>query len=203
MWTWTGAVVFVVLAATAGARAADDKPEETPYYPLKVGNKWTYKSGEIKITVQVTKFEDVNKQNCAVLEMSGGNIKSPLVEKVAVTTNDGVYGVYRYVAAGQEVKPPVLVLKLPPKKDDTWKVNSMVGPEKLTGSFMTGEVAELKVLDKTYKNVVTVTGADFDANGQKLSLTYYFAKDVGMIKQTIKVGGGDVVLELDKFEPGK
>jgi hypothetical protein len=32
---------------------------------------------------------------------------------------------------------------------------------------------------------------------------YYFAKDVGMIKQTISIAGQQVVIELEKFEAGK
>jgi hypothetical protein len=193
--------MVALTVGTAGTvRAADDKPLETPYYPLKVGNKWTYKAGDAtKITVQVTKFEEVNKQNLAVLELTGGPAKSALVEKVAVKAD----GVYRYVAADKEVKPELRFLALPPKKDQTWDVMAMVGPEKLKGTFKSGEMDELKVPAGTYKNVVTVTGTEFEANGQKLSMTYYFAKDVGMIKQTIKIGGTEVVLELEEFVPGK
>jgi hypothetical protein len=40
-----------------------------------------------------------------------------------------------------------------------------------------------------------------DANGQKIGFTYYFARDVGMIKQTIKIQTQEVVIELEKFEP--
>jgi hypothetical protein len=188
----------LVLALGTAARA-DDKPLETPYYPLKVGNTWTYTVGVNKVTVKVAKFEDVDKQLCARVESTTGGANPPLVELIAVKAD----GVYRFRAAEQTVEPPVRFLALPPMKDDSWKIDSKVGTEKLKGTFKSGELDELKVGATTYKNVVTVTGDDLDANGQKMSVIYYFAKEVGMIKQTVKIGGAEVVLELDKFEAGK
>ena len=90
------------------------------------------------------------------------------------------------------------------RKDETWKVDSSVaGMGKLTGTFKSGEVDELKVGEKKYEKVVTVSSDDMVAGGQKISVTYYFAKDVGMVKQTLTVNGQQIVIELDKFEAGK
>jgi len=55
----------------------------------------------------------------------------------------------------------------------------------------------------TYKDVITSGSDNLDANGQKISFKYYFAKDVGMIKQTIKIQTQEVVIELEKFDAGK
>ena len=57
----------------------------------------------------------------------------------------------------------------------------------------------MKVPAGTYKDVYMTTG-ECDANGVKMSFTYYFAKDVGMIKQVTKLPGQVVTLELEKFE---
>jgi hypothetical protein len=98
-----------------------------------------------------------------------------------------------------------MFLKLPPKKDETWEVEAKIGAEKLKGTFKSGEVSEdVKVPAGIYKkeNVVTSGSDNLDANGQKISFTYFFAKDVGMIKQTIKIMTQEVVIELEKYEPG-
>jgi hypothetical protein len=152
--------------------------------------------------LKVVKFEDIDiegkKQTCARIEMARGD-KVEAVEHVAVKED----GVYRYMFEGKPANPPVRFLKLPPKKDETWEVNSKIGAEKLSGTFKSGEVDEVKVPAGTYKNVITSGSDNLDANGQKISFTYYFAKDVGMIKQTIKIQTQEVVIELEKFEPGK
>ena len=87
----------------------------------------------------------------------------------------------------------------------SWKIDAAIGTEKLKGSFKSGQEAEVKVPAGTYKDVVTVTGEDIDANGRKISMTYYFAKEVGIIKQRIKFGDAaeTVTFELEKFEAGK
>jgi len=193
-----GLALPLLLVLGTAARAADKAPE-TPYFPLKVGDSWDYRMGDTKFTLKVAKFEEVDKQNCARVEMTvGGKLHS--YDLLAVKAD----GVYRYVTDGNKAEPPVCFLKLPPKKDETWKVESSVaGMGKLTGTFKSGEVEEVKVGDKKYEKVVTVSSDDMMAGGQKISVTYYFAKDVGMVKQTLSVNGQQAVIELEKFEPAK
>jgi hypothetical protein len=193
-----GLALPLLLVLGTAARTADKAPE-TPYFPLKVGDSWDYRMGDTKFTLKVAKFEEVDKQNCARVEMTvGGKLHS--YDLIAVKPD----GVYRYVTDGNKADPPVCFLKLPPKKDETWKVESSVaGMGKLTGTFKSGEVDELKVGDKKYEKLITVSGDDLVAGGQKISVTYYFAKDVGMVKQTLSVNGQQAVIELEKFEAGK
>jgi hypothetical protein len=193
-------VLPLLLVLAPAARAADDlkMAAESPYYPLKVGNTWYYKIGDTKFEMKVTKLEKVDDQTVARIEMSVGG-KPQAVEKVGVKDD----GLYRYMFEDKKADPPVRFLKLPPKKDETWEVKSTIGAEKLAGTFKSGEVDELKVPAGTYKNVVTSSSDNLDANGTKISFTYYFAKDVGMIKQTITIQQQQVVIELEKFEAGK
>jgi hypothetical protein len=195
---WIALALPLLLVLGSSART-DDKAPQTPYFPLKVGDTWDYHMGDTKFTLKVAKFEEVDKQNCARLEMTvGGKVHS--YDLIAVKAD----GVFRYVTDGNKAEPPVCFLKLPSKKDETWKVESSVaGQGKLTGTFKSGEVEEVKVGDKKYEKVVTVSSDDMVAGGQKISVTYYFAKDVGMVKQTLSVNGQQVVIELDKFEAGK
>lgn len=188
------ALTFVVVSV---ARAADDKPMETPYYPLKIGTAWNYKAGDIKVTAKVVKCEEIDNQLCARIESSAGG-KVLAVEHVAVKED----GVYRYAYGNKKVEPPLLFLKLPPVKGQAWNVKSNTGTEKVSGTFTSGMIDEVAVPAGTFKDVYTCTG-DCDANGVKVTFTYFFAKDVGMIKQTIKLAAQEITLELEKFEPGK
>jgi hypothetical protein len=199
-------VLLALPLALVVGPAAHAQMAETPYYPLKIGTKWTYKIGETHFTLTVTKHEEVEseggkKQLCARIEMAGNDGKVQAVEHVAVKED----GVYRYMFENKKAEPPVKFLKLPPMKGDTWDVTAKIGAEKLSGTFKIGEVADdVKVPAGTYKkeNVVTSGSDNLDANGQKISFTYYFAKDVGMIKQTIKIMTQEVIIELEKYEPG-
>jgi hypothetical protein len=207
MRTITPGAFLLALALAVPAAAADDKPADmptTPYYPLQVGNTWTYKvdykaDDDTRVTITVVKNEEFDKQPCARLETSGGRDKPRESEDVAVKAD----GVYRYAIGGKKVEPPVKILALPPKKDETWKIDAAVGTEKLKGSFKSEEVAEVKVPAGTYKDVVKISGHDIDANGVKLDLTYYFAKDFGIVKWVVKIDNKESVGELEKFEAAK
>jgi hypothetical protein len=76
-----------------------------------------------------------------------------------------------------------------------------VGKDVIKGKGRIEKEAEVTVPAGKYKTTVVVN--DVEVNGQKLSTTYYLAKDVGMVKQTLKLGELDVTLELEKFELGK
>jgi hypothetical protein len=178
--------------------AAKEKMEKTTYYPLAVGSSWEYKAGENKFTLKVAKYEKVGNALCARLELSMKD-KPVSFEHVGVTNE----GVYRYSFEGnKEAQPPVLFLKLPPKKDESWKVDSKVGGESVKGTFKNAGEEDVKVPAGGFKAVV-VASQDLEANGIKMAVTYYFAKDVGLVKQVVEVAGQKVVVELEKYEAGK
>jgi hypothetical protein len=191
------ALAVLLLLARAAAGLAQDKMETTSYYPLAVGTSWEYKAGDSRYTLRVTKHEKVGDALCARVEMLMKD-KAVSFEHVGVTKE----GVYRYSFEGKEAKPPVLFLKLPPKKDETWKVDSKVGGESVKGTFKNTGEEDVKVPAGNYKAVV-VASQDLEANGVKMSVTYYFAEKVGMVKQVVEVSGQKIVIELEKYEAPK
>lgn len=210
-----GAMVLAMATLTAQAQEKDkdkDKAKDTekakdtdkdkgkigesPYYPLQVGTAWHYKLGDQKFTMKVTKHEPVGKVLCARVELIVDN-KVTAFEHIGVTET----GIYRYSYEGKNTEPPVLILKLPPKPGDTWEVSAKVGGETLKGMLKEGE-EDVKVPAGSYK-AVTVAADDFDANGTKMAFKYYFAKDVGMVKQDLDVNGQKAVIELEKFDAPK
>src|SRR6185312_1005861 len=111
-------------------------------------------------------------------------------------------GVYRHdltdqhtgSAVTQTPKPPILVLKLPPKSGDTWKVDSKADGKTFRGAFKIDE-QEIKVPAGSYK-CVRVTSQDLEINGLKPIITTYFASGAGMVKQIIQEGDSKIEIEL-------
>ena len=185
-----------LLALFAGVVRSDDKAPSTPYYPLAVGSTWSYRAGDNHFVLKVAEVKTVGGAARAKLDLIiNGKVISH--EHVGVTKE----GVVRYTFEGKEAKPPIDFLRLPPKAGTTWKVESKVDGQALKGTFKQGE-EEVKVPAGTFK-AVTVTGQDIEANGVKLSLTYYFAEKVGMVKQVLEMAKHKIVIELERYEPGK
>ena len=200
--------VCPLMLVSAGGLAAQEKLKETPYYPLQVGTTWHYRCGENKFTVRVAKHEKVGDTLCARVETVH---KDKVVgsEHLAVTAD----GVYRHdvtspasdKATGpmvtQTFKPPILILKLPPKKGDTWKIDSTSDGKAYRGAFQLDE-QDVKVPAGSYKTV-RVSSKDLEVNALKTNLTTHYAEGVGMVKQLIESGGARLEIELEKFEAGK
>lgn len=168
----------------------------TPLYPLKVGNKWTYKSGPDTIEVTIKGVEKLDMENAYELVTTRNG--TPEANEHIVLRADGVF---RVKVAGVKAVPPIRFLKLPIKKGDTWDIVSQVGTEKLSGKF-TLEEGEVLWMGKMTKATV-VKGIDLMANGQKMTLMYYFIENVGLARQVATFAGATITLELNKFEAGK
>ncbi len=196
------AVVLLVMTATPAGSQAQDPTKDADYFPLKVNTIWTYEAADgMLITVKVTKQE--KKDNHFRLETSINNMP-PSSEVVAVLKE----GICRVAVADKPVNPPLCFLKLPVKKGK-WKIDSSVGDEKITGEF---EVREEEVAadsipylkkkgekDKKVKLVI-VNGINLKINNQPMTLTYWFAPDVGIVKQAANLAGVQVEMSLKSLD---
>jgi hypothetical protein len=203
-WLLTTLLAAAVLSAAAAQPPGAEAVKQTPYLPLQVGNTWTYRLGEQKVVLKVAKYEKVGDVTCARVEMLvEGMPKS--YEMVGVTDD----GVYRYAFEGKRIEPPLRFLKLPPKKGETWPVDSALGKsdkgggQTIKGTFKAGEEKVTVPERKDAYDTVTAGSDDLDVAGEKMGLTYYFAQNVGMVKQVMDVAGQKVTLELEKFEKGE
>ncbi len=136
------------------------------------------------------------KTSCARVELI---VKDKVVSFENLAVKDGA--LLRFTFEGKLATPPIPFLKLPPKKGESWPVESVIDGQKLKGTFTAGE-EEVKVAAGTFKTV-TVTGKDLEVNGVKMTLTYYFAEKVGMVKQVIEYAGQKAIIELEEFKPAK
>ncbi|HTU91042.1 MAG TPA: hypothetical protein VMF69_13265 [Gemmataceae bacterium] len=203
--------LFICLLYSAAAELpAQDKLKETPYYPLQVGATWHYRAGDSKFTIRVARHEKVGDALCALLEtIRDGKVVGS--EHVSVAA-DGVYrhdltypqtqpGGRSKAELGNEkkvIKPPMLVLKLPPRKGDSWKVDSKSDGMTFRGGFEVAE-QEITVPAGTYKTF-RVASEDLEVNSLKPTITTFFAEGVGMVKQVLSMGDAKIEIELEKFE---
>jgi hypothetical protein len=175
---------------------------ETPYYPLKKGTTWEYKSGGKIVEVKVADHETLEGMVCARVETTIPNGK--LTEHLTVKQE----GVFRVRSNGQEIKPPLLVLKfapnqLVPQKDDHWFFECMVQNYSMKGKNTVGE--EKLTIGKTTSETFIVKSSEMFMGNQAVTMETWYAKDIGMVKQHLKLAAADldVVLELEKFTAGK
>jgi hypothetical protein len=191
---------FGLLAILLIAAAPSDKEKQPEYYPLKEGNKWHYKISvegvpSKTLVVQVAKMEKINDEMLARVEaLVDGKVTAS--EHLAASDK----GVFRHRFNGSEATPPFCVIKLPFKKGDEWKSECKIGDEKVTANSKASE-EEIEVPAGKFKAISieseTTTGA------VKVLTTLWFADGVGMVKQTMNLGGKTITLELEKFEKGK
>jgi hypothetical protein len=195
-------LALICLTSVQGAPSPLGDKSTTDYYPLAVGNTWKYRVGENSFTLKVTKQEKVGGKDkesgveCARLELIV-NGKTTSFEHIAVKGDS----LLRYSHEGKSVNPPIPFLKLPPKKGATWDFEAKIDGQPVKGKFVAGEEV-VKVPAGSFKTV-TVTSQDTEVNGVKISLKYYFAEKVGLVKEVIEFAGERVVIELEKFEAAK
>jgi len=198
MLAWTFLTALGVGLLLVPARGGD-KGLDSPYYPLKKGTAWEYVADGKKITVTVTDHEKVGDLMCAKVEtdLGGGN---KMIEHLTVKDD----GIYRVRANNEDIKPPLLVLKLPPKKGDEWTVDSALKGYGIKGKLSVAAEEKITV-GKTEYTAFQVKSSDLKMGGQNATMETWFAKDVGMVKQHFKLPGSGLerTIELEKFTAGK
>ncbi len=189
--------LVILITPLTSVRADDkDKVGESPYYPLKVGNTWTYNGpGNTKLINKVVAHEKIGDMMCARVETQV-NGETKAFEHIGITAD----GIYRYSLNGVKVDKPILILKLPAKKGDEWKIDAKVGNETVTGKLTT---TEEKLTVPAGKYDALVSSGKLMAAGETVEAANYFVKDVGIAKIKMDLMGMSIVVELDKFEAGK
>jgi hypothetical protein len=192
--------VFLTLALLLGLLTpvhGDDQIKGTDYFPLAPGSHWEYRSGDTRLSVKVAKdYEKVGNDICAVLETKvNGKLRG--TEHLCVRGD----GIYRVKVNDQPLLPAVLFFKLPPRKEAKWEVEFRIGDQTTKGAYQVEE-EELKVNGKTYQTFV-LKSTGFEVLKDKVIASQWFASGIGMVKQSIEMGGNKIVLELDEFVAGK
>jgi hypothetical protein len=186
----------LLLLPFAGLFAGPEKRRN--YYPLDVLNQWHYRVTEnakkSTLTTRVGKFEDFKGVKCARLE-------SPNLDRWEYLTQTD-QGVFRHGANNDAIVPPFKLLPYPPTPGAKWEGTFTIGKEPGKHKY-SGEVLDEVTIDldkplgkvKALRSVIKLESA-----GKIIETTYWFAHDLGIVKQSFETGGLAVVLELEKFE---
>jgi uncharacterized protein (TIGR03000 family) len=164
------------------------------FYPLTVGNAWTYKSAGASIQVVVVGIEKVGEVQTYKLETRAGG-KVSATENIAVQKD----GVYRYLVNGQKPDRPIKFLALPPARGTTWKVESQVANQEMAGEIVIKE-EDVTVPAGTFAKATVSEAARMKIGGADTAVKYWFAEGVGVVKLQFHLAGQEATLELEKFE---
>jgi hypothetical protein len=193
-------LVLVIGIAGAAEQAAPEQEKAPDYYPLKPGTKWFYEvdadGQKIKLNNQIAKVETIEGKSLAVVEtVINGSVAG--TEHITVTDK----GIFRHRTNGVECSPPVCLLKYPFKKDETWETDTTIGNETVKGKAKAVGSEEVTVPAGKYKTVKAEIETTF--MGMQSTATFWYAPDVGVVKQTMVSMGKKISAELEKFEPAK
>ena len=200
----TAAIALLAASVCTGAKQA--KP--VSYWPFKVGSTWT-----LTTHIKQGAKEQTADQVITVTSVSGGvatldykvNGNAVQGEKYRFDANQ-VMRIASGPNAGNPISPGLPVIKYPMKAGDHWKWNGTIA---LMGQTIPGS-GELSVSGP--EQVKTPGGAfqamkvhlvvTISAQGQKIVLPndYWFAPNVGLIKQVANVNGMQVDGELKSYK---
>lgn len=205
---WLTSTVFVLASLLVNAQEAK-KGKETPkpgnapnYFPLAVGNKWIYRidTGAYTVTnvATIAKIETIDGMPLARFE---SKINDDILTEHLLQTDQGIF---RHRLKDQAVTPPVKLLQYPAKAGDKWQGEIAVGKEKGTYSCTTAEDSVQVPAGKFKTMRVDIKFETEDKGGKsETKVSYWFAENVGFVKQTIAAGNLKLTVELEKFTPAK
>jgi hypothetical protein len=194
-----GLTLLAALILGVAVPAQQDAPvaEPHPYYPLKVGTEWKYRVQGGPITVKVAAAEKAGAFQGFKLETSAGG-KVSASETVAYTPE----GVKRFNVNMLAPEQPILFLPKDPDATKSWKVDTKVAGQTITGTF-TASKTSVTVPAGTYPDAIHVRGEGMQIGSTTTTVEYWFAKDIGIVKLKFTLGTQDATLELEEFKAGK
>ena len=198
---------FVAIGPSLGQGEKKILSHSSDLLPLKVGNRWIYQGidPKEKVVVAVERMEPIKRLTTVagaertetfesfILRITSGD--KSLLEQVMITDD----GIYRYAAAGKEIKPPMKILKLPIAKGE-WTIDSKSENVALKGDF----VVEQTIVNLPGKGDVSAwlsRSRDFTVGDQKMEASYWFVPNEGIVKQHVKIGKFEFRIALEEFRP--
>lgn len=195
------ALAAIPPAAAQPTAAPAESPQlvAAPFYPLQQGSQWHYvmnaKDTKREMTNKVAKLEKIDDQQLYRIETI---LDGQIVATEHLSHTDK--GLFRNRFNGAVLSPPLLLLRNPIKRGDRWETKTQIGAQELTiGCKVDQDKVETPAGKfNTVKLTVTTKVDDTD-----ILSDYWFAREVGIVKQEMSIDGEKVTIELQKHEPGK
>jgi hypothetical protein len=146
---------------------------------------------------QVGGIDNIRGKLLARLEVSANGRKLPTTEHLQSKED----GVFRVRMNKMEVDPPTCLIKYPLKAGRTSSIETSAAGQKMKVDYSEGKPEEVQVPAGKYQAIpctITVT-----QGAAKYKNVFWFAEDVGIVKQRSEIGAKTVTLELTKYEAAK
>ena len=219
------AAICCVIACMSSAPAQE--PIKSPYFPLEVGHHWTYRATDLKapqgkgdpkrnVVVEVERKEvysvkttkdgkEVRNEYMGYILKSASGGKSTFDHVVVLTT-----GVHRIHAAETPINPPLNFFKFTDlTPGSTWPCDSISANKAIKGTF-TASLVDVTIPDVaigqglpktvTFKNTYLISFSNKKQGNEAIEIDYWFAPNLGIVKQRMKSQNHEVLLELERFE---
>jgi hypothetical protein len=209
------AILVSMLLAWASASSAQ-VPEPLAFYPLKVGQKWTYQVTDLKapqqapdakrnVVIEVEREEPYVRPKMTTKDgkeleekkFTGYILKSTSGGKVTrdhvVAMEDGIYRVH---AAETQISPPLPFIKWPNIfQAKAWEANATSGNTTIKATF-TPKLEDVKLNTGEATKLLTVSYRDHQPGGDRVEIDYYFLPGIGMYQQRVKTKNHEIMLKL-------
>lgn len=186
--------LLLLPACTPAGRAVKVQP--SPYYPLEVGTEWVFRGPDHQRILRAVKYETINDIPCTLVETLRDD--HVVAREHIFATPDGIYGL---TSEGRTLSQPLPILKLPPRPGLTWTVDFKKAGGTYRGVYLVG--AETVEVPFGRFQAVTLQGELTRGGIRQVSFLYWFAENVGLVKQVIRLPKETLTYELEKFRRGQ
>ncbi len=187
-------ILFALSALLPASPVPNDGPKKH-FHPTGKGTKWVYKSGSTRIASKIDEVEVKGGETIVNIVFEEPNNKTSPVETLLLNEK----GVFRTRALGDEVDPPICLLKLPAKVGTKWsgKLDDFVIVD---NSTIVG-IEEVEVPAGKFKAIRVELNLQFkDITSIDTHLpTHWYVEGIGLVKSHI----GKSISELVEFTPAK
>jgi hypothetical protein len=199
-------VLCLVMLATATGQGDCSTNQAAPagqksvgnFYPLKAGSKWHYRlevdGQSATSTMQVTGVEKIDGLELFCLE---ARINGEVVATEHIASDKAA--VFRHRFNGEALEKPICLIRYPFKAGDAWEDTCQVGDGVAKLTAKVGAEIELQVPAGKFK-AFPVRIELHDPEHGSLVTTYWFALDVGIVRQTVETPDLQITMELEKLE---
>ncbi len=179
--------IILVLAWGSGVWGAE-------YFPLGVGNRWSYQTSTgMGMTVAVTREAPVRGVRCVVVETTLGWQSS---REFVRAEADGLKA-YKSEMQGQEFvyDPPVVRVKLPFQEGQTWTSTVNQFGMSIVTTYQSAGRERVQTPAGAFDCVVVQSTAALPGQPPIVSMNYY-AADMGLVHQIVQTGGQQMIATL-------
>lgn len=166
-------------------------------FPIANGYKWTYKQGDQERSVRVRGTEKVGSVEAFALVdewKEGSQVTHFVVDEEGVK----VVRIKNATLDEDLSENPFLRLKFGAKKGDTWLWKGTINRQEQTTTYAHEGVEEIEVPAGTFTGM-KITAKAKTSTGE-FGVTRWYAPDIGLVKEVHQAAGGEMIVELVKFE---